>query len=353
MSGLRSEHKVIHYVFLSIRGNRFSRTINYYHGLKKLGFVSYWFEIDPQRKRRDLNDIVNRFQSQNVVFVVASPSHILVPFLRIKTRLKVVLDAGWPLYDGVIQSRRKFGILGWRLLWTFSLDFLSFQLASKVFLETNNQIDVCSRRYLLPKGKMCCLATGFDESRVVELVSGKTNTDRAIAPFILFRGGPQEEAGLNVLFEAIKYVSTSTRVRFIVVSKVEIPQKWQHKRLKVINDFQEDDVLWDLYRKAEFVLGQLSNHARLDRTLPHKFFEAGFFKKAYISSDRGVIRKYIHSNEVAGFRAGDPRDLARVIDNLLSSQNLIRQFSDSVSALYKRDFAQDVLTKKFLEFLNI
>ena len=75
-------------------------------------------------------------------------------------------------------------------------------------------------------------------------------------------------------------------------------------------------------------------------------------KKAYVSSERGAIRHYIGSNDVAGFQAGDAKDLARVIDNLLSSQNTIQQFSDSVSVLYKRDFAQDVLTKKFLEFSN-
>ena len=352
MKGAHPEIKSTTFVFLSLEGNRFSRTINYRNGLEKMGFELFWFEIDPQKKNSQIGDIVRKFESLDVIYVVASPSHILVPYLRIKTRRKVVLDAGWPLYDGVIQSRRKFGFLGWRLLWTFLLDFLTFHLASKVFLETNSQIDVCSRRYFLLKRKMYCLATGFDENRVTEFVSSKSDSKKALAPIVLFRGGPQEEAGLNVLFDAIKYVTESTEVRFIVVSKVQISQRWQHQQLEVINDFQQDDVLWDLYRKADIVLGQLSNHARLDKTLPHKFFEAGFFEKAYVSSDRGVIRQYIHTNEVAGFRAGDPRDLARVIDNLLSSQNQIRQFSDSVSALYRRDFAQDVLTKKFLEFSN-
>jgi hypothetical protein len=189
-----------------------------------MGLKSFWFEIDPRKKIRQIFDIVRNFRSLDVIYVVASPSHILVPILRSQTRRKVVLDAGWPLYDGVIQSRRRFGILEWRLLWTFFLDFLSFHLASKVFLETNIQISACGRRYLLLKGKMYCFATGFDENRVAELVSGKPDTNKALAPFILFRGGLQEEAGLAVLCDAIEYVTASKDVRFVVVSKVKIPQ---------------------------------------------------------------------------------------------------------------------------------
>ena len=352
MAGAFQEKKSIVYVFLSLEGNRFSRTLNYYHGIQKLGLVAHWFEINPRRKNRGIRDVVRNFRFSDVVFVVASPSHVLVPYLRVRTRRKVVLDAGWPLYDGVIQSRREFGILGWRLFLTFSLDFLAFHFANTIFLETCAQIDACRRRYLLPENKLFDLATGFDENRFKGFGSTTTSIRKPQDPIVLFRGGPQDEAGLQVLFEAIKYVNTSNRVRFVVISKLKIPEAFNSENLEVISDFQDDLVLWNLYREAVFVLGQLSNHSRLDKTLPHKFFEAGFFKKAYVTSDRGVIGNYVKTNEVVGFKAGNAIDLARKLNELLSSPKQIDFLGNSISGLYMRNFAQDILTRHFLKCLS-
>ena len=109
MSGDNEENLPNVLVFLTLKGNRFSRTLNFHHGLLRQGISSYWVEVDPKRKVRELRNVVNKFRDREAIYVVSSPSHILVPFLRILTRKKIFLDAGWPLHDGVIQSRKMFG----------------------------------------------------------------------------------------------------------------------------------------------------------------------------------------------------------------------------------------------------
>ncbi len=337
-------------VFLSLQGNRFSRTRNYYHGLLKKGLDSFWIDVDPQNKAREIRDVINRFKSLEVIYVVASPSHVLVPYLKARTRNRIVLDAGWPLYDGVIQSRRNYGFLGWRFVYTLLLDFFTLHLSSKVFLESPSQVGACKRRYLLPKKKLAYLATGFDENRF------QNAKDQAIVRgnigFVLFRGGPQEEAGLPVLFDAIGILNKRSNIRFVVVSKLPASKALQRRNLEILNDFQEDDVLWKLYDTATIVLGQLSNHRRLDKTLPHKFFEAGFFGKTYLTASRGEMGTFTSNLNVVGFSSGSAEDLATKIEELFNSRDKRKIYGESISDLYRREFSQKVLTEKFLKSIN-
>jgi glycosyltransferase involved in cell wall biosynthesis len=338
------------YVFLSLKGNRFSRTLNYYHGTLKKGLNSYWIEIDPQNKAREIHGVINRFKPLKVIYVVASPSHVLVPFIKIRTRSRVFLDAGWPLYDGVIQSRRIFGFFGWRFVFTLLLDLVAFHLSSKIFLESPSQVTVCKRRYLLPRNKLVYLATGFDESRVEDRKN--QNSVKVREGSVLFRGGPQEEAGLPILFDAIEILSTHKSITFVVVSKLPEGRGFNNSKVEILNNFQEEHVLWRLYESADIVLGQLSNHPRLDKTLPHKFFEAGFFGKTYLTSTRGEIGKYVSSLHVAGFDAGNAEDLAIKIKELLDSLNRRRLYGQLISDVYRKEFAQEVLTEKFMKVIN-
>ena len=344
------ESEPVVYVFLSLKGNRFSRTRNYYHGISKKGLNSYWIEVDPQNKAREIRGVINRFKFLNVIYVVASPSHVLVPHLKVRTRNRIVLDAGWPLYDGVIQSRKNYGFLGWRFISTILLDFFAFHLSSKIFLESPSQMRACKRRYLLPVRKLAYLATGFDENRFED--TKNQARARVKAGFVLFRGGPQEEAGLPVLFDAIEILKRRGDFRFVVVSKLPAHNVVQRGNLEILNDFQEDNVLWNLYEAADIVLGQLSNHPRLDKTLPHKFFEAGFFRKVYLTASRGEMSVFASNLNVVGFTPANAEDLAMKIEELLNSQDKREIYGESISYLYMKEFSQKVLTEKFLKSIN-
>jgi glycosyltransferase involved in cell wall biosynthesis len=337
-----------HFVFLSIRGNRFSRTLNLYHGLLKKGYEADWFEIDSRQKCREIRSIVRKFKDQNINFIIASPSHILTPivllFLRGKAR--IFLDAGWPLYDGIISSRRQYGLLGFNFVLTWVIDFVSLHAAYKVFLESESQINFCRKLYFVSRKRLFLLATGFDESRINSLSS---NLDFRIAPnerMVFFRGGPQEEAGLEILFQAITLLEKREDIKFFVVSK----KSNNHKLTNMIffDEFVEDETLWAMLRRANLVLGQLSNHRRLLRTIPHKFFEAAVFGRAFLSADKGELGRLVMSGVVAGFNPGDAQSLANKIEALLKQPNLIHYYENAISSLYLEEFSQEKMVSRFL-----
>jgi hypothetical protein len=118
-------------VFLSLETVVYSRSINYFDGLVKLGITCKWLNIPNKNVIKNLNRIVSKLKNDGCVFIVCSPSHLLVPYVLLTTRKRHYFDASWPLYDGVITSRRDFGFLGVNLLKTFFIDFMAMVFLKK------------------------------------------------------------------------------------------------------------------------------------------------------------------------------------------------------------------------------
>jgi glycosyltransferase involved in cell wall biosynthesis len=339
------------YVFLSLEGNKFSRSKNYHNGLLKQGLISHWVNIDSRHKLSQLLKCRNRFINKRVFYVVASPSHILVPYARLVLRQDIYLDAGWPLYEGVVLSRRNYGFLAWRAITTYFIDLLAFQLASKIFLETPNQVSFCQTRYALKSKKMSELPTGFDENRAKKVKNMPSKQHNKVE--ILFRGGAQEEAGLEILFEAFKLLKSNNNIVLRVASQGLKNNYSDRDNLIIHSKFLPEDKLWQFYNRADIVLGQLSNHERLLRTLPHKFYEASFFGKCYLTANKGEVAKYVSRGLVAGFVAGDSESLAQQIVFLAQSPKSRRQLSSKLQSEYFNTLSQGVLSKEFHKIINL
>jgi glycosyltransferase involved in cell wall biosynthesis len=311
-----------------------------------MGHKSTWVEIDPHNKFSQLLDCKKQYVEKNTTFVVASPSHILAPYARLVLLRKIHLDAGWPLSDGVVFSRREYGFMGFRALLIYLLDFFAFHFSSMIFLESSAQVRSVRTKFLIPRKKLVVLETGFDENRVQNRSREPVVAKRFIT--VLFRGGAQQEAGLTVLTEVIELLKNRKDVRFIVASKGFKVDLKSLTNVTIYDDHLSDQELWNLYGQADVVLGQLSKHSRLKRTLPHKFFEAGFFKKCYLTSNVGAISEFVEKGLVFGFSGGSSRSLVEAINNLVDKKNLRAALGRNLGEFYIENFSQKTLTIKLV-----
>ncbi len=334
------------FVFLSLKGNKFSRSKNYHNGLLKMGYKSTWVEIDSHNKFSQLLDIKKRYVETNTTFIVASPSHVLALYARLVLLQKTYLDAGWPLSDGVVLSRREYGFLGLRALLIYLLDFFAFHFSSMIFLESSAQVRSVRTKFLLPRKKMVVLETGFDENRVKDKKGARLVARRFIT--FLFRGGAQQEAGLTVLTEALELLKNRKDIRFIVASKGFKVDTKSLSNVTIYDEYLSDRELWKLYGQADVVLGQLSKHPRLKRTLPHKFFEAGCFKKCYLTSDVGAISEFTEKGLVFDFTGGNSQSLVEAINELVDKRNLRTALGRNLGEFYSDYFSQKTLTMKLV-----
>jgi glycosyltransferase involved in cell wall biosynthesis len=333
------------FAFLSLTPIDASRTSTFFKGSQILGVKSYWYVTSPKSIRKDVIKIENQFEGKKIHYIVCSPSHLLVPFILLFTRQKPIFDAGWPLTDGTFISRKEFGLFGLNLLKSIVLDVASVLCAKIVFLESIEQKNRLGKILIFSKSKFRVLPTGFNETRFDDMQATLTKKRKHK---IIFRGGDQNEAGLETLIEAIK-ISKLKNIKFCIVSKSAKFKGLNLKNTLIIDKYLTNDELFNVYNGSTIALGQLSSHKRTNWTIPHKFFEAAYLGIPYLSSDSKVMHKFENYGCVSTFVGGNAYSLIQAIENLLSDQIKLKQLSNNVKELYLKEFSQLKLSKDFID----
>jgi hypothetical protein len=284
------------------------------------------------------------------VLVIMSPSHKVTFLAKIITRGTIILDAGWPLSDGVISRG-----MTWRkisaLINSYVLDYVSFHAADITLVESFAQARRVHRFFGLSKSRIKVSYTGVNENAFSEkLHASPTITDlkkkldlNPKAINVLFRGRINNESGIATIIEAAGLlIGDANFILLTGVDKIlyELPS----------NCFTLSDVtnaeMQEVYELADVALGQLSQHSRLSFTIPHKAFEAGFFGKCYLTSQsKGILEiyppetaltlEYITANKIA--------------EALLSLKDIKvrRVYEQNIRTAYRRVASQELLNSKF------
>lgn len=334
--------------FVSLSSTQASRTRNYYRGIGLKNAEVSWvdtsfFDLCKSLMRKDSLII----KGKNSVITVCSPSHILVlPFIFFRG-IRPHLDAGWPLFDGVISSRRQYGFLGLNLIKTYLIDFLAFHLSLSVIVESNEQKRRVEKRYFIASNKVHVVLTGFDESRFagmyVKEVDGNRNTKQ-----VIMRGSDQEEAGISFLIEAANLARLNNINLFFRVVTNSDEKQAVFENLKFSSNRISDMELFEEYCSSQIALGQLSNHPRINWTIPHKFFEAAYLGLPYLSASSAPMRDLAEKNCVVLFVGGNSYDLLDRIVELTSDKSKLDLISQNIRAYYEEYCSQSVLAEKFL-----
>lgn len=331
---LKGEGTVL--VFLSLETAVHSRSMNYFDGLIKLGVTCKWHNIPSKNILKNLNRVISNYKYTNCIFIVCSPSHLLVPYVLLTTRKQPYFDAGWPLYDGAISSRRNFGVLGANLLKTFFIDFIAMVFSKKIFVETCQQQNRIRNKYFIEKEKLVALPTGFRESRFTKQNQLLPNKKGGM---VLFRGGDLIEAGIDVLIDAIK-MNQNKDIKFVIISNSTRFKSFALPNATFITNYVSDKDLNEIYCSTNIVLGQLSSHERTNWTIPHKFYEAAYMGLPYLTSNSAPMLELSKNEYVKVFKADDSSALLFAIEQLLGDPNKSKILGINIKKLYEKEFSQ-------------
>lgn len=339
-----------HFIFLNLKSNVRSRTQNYFHSLVTMGHRCEWIDFEKPFSFKTLIELHKlRKHLRSARFVITCPSHILVMPCFLVFRKRILLDAGWPLWDGVIGSRKQFGFLGVNLIKIYIYDFLAFHFSSKVILESEQQVLHTSKSFLLPKRKLFALFTGFNEKRVENFgFDLEDSTNRSRSQFsVLFRGGDQKESGLEILSIALKGKVLPEDIQIRILSPGVDSYDFSPGTIKV-GGYVVDRQLFNEFLNAHLVLGQMSQHERLNRTIPHKFFEAAYFGKAYLTAPLGPMKEFVDCQCVYAFNPSNTDDLYYKIIALANDFKLVKELGKSLNDWYRDYASSEILGKEFL-----
>lgn len=342
-------------VFLSFVGAEYSRSavlLNYESKETEKSFyqLSKGFFI-AAKELKAINDSL----SGCITYVVMSPCHLLVLPLRLLTKRKIILDAGWPLTDGIL-SRGLVRSGFYKLVKNFILDLISFHLADLVLLETNAQIRRVKRMFGLSSKKMYRNFTGLNENffklasnlsqEFLELESRLSRQKKPLR--ILFRGKINKESGIETIIEAARILEEEAS--FVLVTGKKSKLEKLPNNCFVISDLNENEMC-KIYEICDLALGQISNHNRLQYTIPHKAFEAGFFGKCYISPYGNGISELYSKSAIHTIEDISSKSLAKQIRNLkLSSTRQV--FENQIRHEYFENCSQQKINANFNIILN-
>ncbi len=337
-------------LFLSFVGPSYSRSSTLLNSQSQLllknymelpkGILTSFLEIYRQRIQIRNNDCL----------VVMSPCHVLTPILKIISRKPVILDAGWPLTDGLISRgiRNKqilrLPIIAW-------IDLISFHLADIVLLESKAQLARVRKQYFGRNSKLRVQFTGLNETSFnSELLQSSVISDvkDKIAELknplvVLFRGKINRESGFENILEAANILVDSVTFIF-AIGKYSNPDSFPRNVITVphITDLE----LEKIYSLSQISIGQVSNHPRLQYTIPHKAFEAGFFSMPYITTDSRGVREYLNSNSAIFLDNPSKEELVEAILEL-RQEEIRREYSNNINVDYHNLASQKVLSDKF------
>ena len=279
--------------------------------------------------------------------IVMYPSHILLPLIKLIRRNPVILDAGWSLYEGEIVSRGRKGFFRFHALRFYLIDFITSRFANLIFLESRAQKKYYCDKFKVNPEKCKVLYTGLNESNfsVKKFKKKKSYT-------ILFRGKYNSEAGLEILAKT-SFEILDLPIKILIYSPGIPPNLEFAKNTVVKTNLISQKQIAKLLISCHLSLGQLSDHNRLQRTIPHKAYESAYLGVPYLTArTRGITELFTEDDEILCFDPGDSHSLSNAIKTSFLAKRQTRLIGKRMQDKYRSQLSQNILTSKFISLVE-
>ena len=336
-------------IFITIGPAGYSRSWVYYARLQEIIPNLYFVRLNPKNLIVQILKLRRKFP-HNSVFVVMSPSQYLVIPIRIFLSKKIITDFGWSLYEGTKISR---GITGIPAAKSFLIDYFAAKLSCYIVLESKKQLDYFIGLFKTRRDKCKVVYTGLNEKDFVPNQKHKLHKDIFNnSKIVLYRGIYNPEGGLEILAETTKILVTKDITFWIYAPG--LPNSIEFSKNTIIDrNYYPADIIAKLQSTCAISLGQLANHERLNRTIPHKAFEAAFLAKPYITGrTQGILELFNEGTEIICFEPGKSDDLAKVITEVLNNKSLANTLGNNIKKKYNKQLTQANLANQFLKIIE-
>ena len=285
---------------------------------------------------------------------VGYTAHILVPFIRLISRKKIIFNALGSLYEGIIISRGQASPFSFKAVYCWLTDWLAFHCASISLVESNEQKKWLKQKFFLPERKLQRAWTGVDDN----LFFYDPTVPKLSDFTVLFRGGFLPESGIEYAIEAARLLKNEN-IKFRIIgsglmeNKVRaLLQSFDSRNIEWINEKLDQNQLRTKMQECHLMLGQLSAHDRLKRTIPHKAFESMAMKLPYLTARSLGIMELLKENETCfGCQPADVQDLAVKILEIKNNPAHAGKIAENAFALYRRELTPNILAQKILPLL--
>ena len=281
--------------------------------------------------------------------IVGYPGHIVVWLAKLISSKPVIFDALCTMEEGVVISRAEKGL---KAFYVRLMDWLAVRCADYVLVESKAQKKFFEEKFGKNQ-KYKVVYTGADDS----VFYPDPNVTKREKFTVVFRGKFLPESGIIEALETAKILENN-EVEFLVIGNGfldrEVKKKLGElnlKNLELVSEFVPLDLLREKMLECHISLGQLADHPRLLRTIPHKCFETLALGIPYITAkSKGVSEILTDGEDCLMTFPADPASLAEAIMNLKDDFDLREKVAKQGHLIFLEKFT----TKKLaLEILNL
>lgn len=332
---------------------------------RERGFKKYWSLYRQHRALKNKYDLL----------LVMMGGQTIVWFAKIMSAKKLFYDAFVSLYVTNIEDRENCRAGSFRARYYAFLDRWACQLADKVLLDTNTQIDYFVSQYKIPHEKFIRVFVGADENIYFsthpypsqEGIYQSSLQSRGLSPQfspltkgILPNSPPITKGGQGGVFlihwhgYIVPFYSVETIVKAAEILKEEeiefrlvtrFNSKYE-KIKKTAEELQLDKVKFypectheELARyinEADICLGIFGNNLKARLVIPNKIFEAVACAKPIITARLAVINGlFVDGENIILVEPENARDLAEKILELKKNSELRKQIGGSAGKLFQ------------------
>ena len=308
----------------------------------KKGFLVYFDAVRFLIKEKNNAD----------AFVVGYDSPGFVILIWLISKKKIIYNAVLSVYERLIVSRELASKFSIKAFYYWLLDFVAVRLANLTVVETNHQADYFKKMFKISDKKISRNWIGVDEDK---FFYDSAVTKRDVFT-VLFRGAFMPEAGVEYAINAAKMFEDKN-IKFIIIGggillekTKELISELKPKNLELITYFLPYEKLRQIMQGCHLSLGQLSDHDRLTRTIPHKAYESLAMKLPYLTaSNTGILELLTPDKTCLTCNPADSNSLAEKI--LLAKNNypLAADIAENGYQLYQDKLKSYILAKNLLD----
>ena len=122
----------------------------------------------------------------------------------------------------------------------------------------------------------------------------------------------------------------------------------QSPNVTVKKEFLSEIELECIMSQAKLMIGQLGNSSRLNRTIPHKFFESARLGIPYLTPVRKASQEIASEDNIYYISNRDEKLLARQIFAILQDKELLAIKAGKFKTLYEKELSNAVLMRHFM-----
>lgn len=290
-------------------------------------------------------------KSADLVFV-GYDSPKLVIIARIFTRKKIIYNAALSVYERLIISRELAPRLSVKAVYYWLLDFVAVHFSSLVMVETNQQADYFKKIFRVSRRKIYRNWTGVDGDRFFH----DPSLPKLDVFTVLFRGAFMPEAGVEYAIKAAKILEDKN-VKFVIMGggillekTKKLIEELKPTNLKLITDFLSQEKLRETMQGCHLSLGQLSDHVRLTRTIPHKAYESLAMQLPYLTAhNTGILELLIPDQTCLTCNPADAKSLAEKILWTKNNYSIVEKIAENGYGLYRNKLKSVILGKNLLD----